>query len=81
MLRDFINIYELLLVFLDEEKHTNTISIYSPAIPSVCELEPLCLITVTVFATKSFINTKWCIFSRCVPSEAGSLYIPEGQSK
>lgn len=44
MLRDFINIYELFLAFLDEGKYINTISIYSPAIPNRCKLEQLCLI-------------------------------------
>lgn len=55
MLRDFINIYELFLVLPDEGKHINTVSIHSPAIPSAQELE-LCLITLMVFATKSFIK-------------------------
>ena len=67
MLRDFINIYELFLVFLDEGKHINTISIYSPAIPSACRMELLFLTTPTVLATKPFIKILNSAFFHVVP--------------
>lgn len=67
MLRDFINIYELFLVFLDEGKHINTISIYSPAIPSVCRTEWLFLTTPMVFATKPFTKILNSAFLHVVP--------------
>lgn len=81
MLRDFINIYELFLAFLDEGKYINTIPIYSPAIPNRCKLEQLCLIMgdgicYQIFYKYSMVHffTLWSKWSRF------SLYT-RGQSK
>lgn len=78
MLRDFINIYELFLVFLDEGKHINTTSIYSPAISSACKLELLCLITLMVLATNSFIKILNSAFFHVVPQVKQVSFIYQG---